>query len=255
MEQTKIPKLIHYVWFGGEKPQSVIDCIDSWKKNLPDYEIKCWNDKNFDVNSVRWVKEAIEMKKWSLASDYIRHYALYTEGGIYMDTDVKVFKSLDEFLHWDFFTSIEYHPNHFERIGINQVDKNGHVIPPNQYVGGYGLLAAMIASKKGLPFIKECMDFFGNRPFIQEDGSLFTKIINPAVMADIATRYGFVYQNKDQLLPGNMMIYNASVFASNTRLRTKDSYSMHFADGSWRDRTLFNEIKYRIRKFFVRVHK
>ena len=73
---------------------------------MPDYQIKEWNESNFDLDSVVWTKEAIQKKKWSLASDYIRYYAIYTEGGIYMDTDVMVYKSLDEFLNFSFFTSI-----------------------------------------------------------------------------------------------------------------------------------------------------
>lgn len=94
-----IPKIIHYVWLGGgAKTPSVKRCIASWHKVMPDYEIKEWNESNFDINSVIWVKEAIQKKKWSLASDYIRHYAIYTEGGIYMDTDVMTYKSFDEFL-------------------------------------------------------------------------------------------------------------------------------------------------------------
>ena len=93
-----------------EIPPPVQDCIDSWKRILPDYTIKRWDETNFDIDSVPWVKEAIQMRKWSLASDYIRHFALYTEGGIYMDTDVKVFRPFDEFLSWDFFSSVEYHP-------------------------------------------------------------------------------------------------------------------------------------------------
>ena len=101
-----IPKKIHYVWLGkGEMTPFIKDCINSWKTIMPDYEIKCWDEDSFDLNSVIWVKEAIEKRKWSLASDYIRHYALYTEGGIYMDTDVKVFKPFDEFLQYDFFSS------------------------------------------------------------------------------------------------------------------------------------------------------
>lgn len=74
-----IPKIIHYVWLGGgAKTPSVKRCIASWHKVMPDYEIKEWNESNFDINSVIWVKEAIQKKKWSLASDYIRHYAIYT---------------------------------------------------------------------------------------------------------------------------------------------------------------------------------
>lgn len=88
---------------GGKKTPSVRRCIDSWRKVMPDYEIKEWNERNFNLNSVVWTKEAILKKKWSLASDYIRHYAIFTEGGIYMDTDVMVYKKFDEFLDKSFF--------------------------------------------------------------------------------------------------------------------------------------------------------
>ena len=85
----EIPRKIHYVWLGSAPlPASVKDCIKSWEKYMPDYSIKCWNEKSFDINSVPWVKEAIQQKMWAFASDYIRLYALYTEGGIYLDTDV-----------------------------------------------------------------------------------------------------------------------------------------------------------------------
>ena len=90
------------------------DCVDSWKRVMPDYEIKCWNEQNFDVNSVVWVKEALENKKWSLASDYIRHYALYTEGGIYMDTDVKVYKKIMQ-------TSNAYYNQALSRAGVRDL--------------------------------------------------------------------------------------------------------------------------------------
>ena len=101
----------------------------SWHKVMPDYEIKEWNESNFDINSVIWVKEAIQKKKWSLASDYIRHYAIYTEGGIYMDTDVMTYKSFDEFLGNSFFTSVEFHPQGFEVVGAKQIDDKGYAIP------------------------------------------------------------------------------------------------------------------------------
>lgn len=114
-----IPKIIHYVWLGGgAKTPSVKRCIASWKKAMPDYQIKEWNESNFDLDSVVWTKEAIQKKKWSLASDYIRHYAIYTEGGIYMDTDVMVYKSFDEFLNFSFFTSVENHPTSFDNSSL-----------------------------------------------------------------------------------------------------------------------------------------
>ena len=93
-------KKIHYCWFGGKKlPKSVEDCIKTWKKFLPDYEIKQWDESNFDVNSFPFVKEAYESKKWAFVSDYVRIYALYNEGGLYLDTDVKILKDPTDVLN------------------------------------------------------------------------------------------------------------------------------------------------------------
>ena len=248
--ESNIPKKIHYVWLGNaSKPRSVIDCINSWKEKMPDYEIKCWDENVFDVNSVPWVKEAISKGKWSLASDYIRHYAIYTEGGIYLDTDVKVFRPFDEFLNWDFFTSVEYHPQIYSSSGRNCVDVDGHALKKGDVVEGCGLLAACFAAKKGNAFVKECLEYFGSRHFVKEDGSLFIDIINPGIMATIATAYGFVYKDEDQLLENNMMIFNSSVFAGNPATRTKQSYCMHFCDGSWRDKSFFERLKWEVKKF------
>ena len=93
-----IPKKIHYCWFSGDKkPVSIERCIESWKRVMPDYEIKEWDGNSFDFDSVLFVKQAIEARKWAFASDYVRLYALHTEGGIYLDSDVEVFKRFDCF--------------------------------------------------------------------------------------------------------------------------------------------------------------
>lgn len=91
-----IPKVIHYCWFGGNPlPEDAKKCIASWKKYLPDYEIKEWNESNFDVNCCPYVKEAYEAKKYAFVSDYARFHVLYQEGGLYFDTDVEVIKNMD----------------------------------------------------------------------------------------------------------------------------------------------------------------
>lgn len=250
---SSIPKKIHYVWLGkGKMPISVKHCINSWREHMPDYEIKCWSEDNFDFDSVDWVKEAIEKRKWSLASDYIRHYALYTEGGIYLDTDVKVFKSFDEFLNWDFFSSVEYYPKIFSTKGKKQLDYNKHALIPNDYIDGLGILAACFGAKKGNLYIKECMDFYSSRHFVKEDGSLFTEIINPGIMATIATKYGFVYDDAEQKLQDNMKIYHSSVFAGDLSTLNANSYCMHYCDGSWRNNSFIHKIKSDIKKIFFR---
>ena len=101
--------------------------MESWRKVMPDYTIKHWSLENFDLASAPlYVQEAVKAKKWAFAADYIRMYALYKEGGIYLDSDVKVLKSFDPFLHHRFFSSMEYHPSQIERLGTMQhIDKEG----------------------------------------------------------------------------------------------------------------------------------
>ena len=101
-----IPKKIHYCWFGGKPmPENGQKCILSWRKWLPDYEIKEWNEDNFDIHINQYCHEAYDNKKWAFVSDVARLYALVTEGGIYMDTDVEVLRSFDDLLENDFFAS------------------------------------------------------------------------------------------------------------------------------------------------------
>ena len=94
-----IPQIIHYCWFGRNPlPKSAIKCIDSWRKYLPDYEIKEWNEENFDVNIIPYTAEAYQAKKYAYVSDYARFWILYQYGGIYFDTDVEVIKSMDDII-------------------------------------------------------------------------------------------------------------------------------------------------------------
>ena len=94
-----IPKVIHYCWFGGNPlPELAIRYIDSWRQRCPDYEIKKWDETNFDVYSCDFVKEAYESKKWAFVSDYARLWIVFNYGGVYLDTDVELVKSLDELL-------------------------------------------------------------------------------------------------------------------------------------------------------------
>ena len=107
-----IPKIIHYCWFGGNPLSDLAQkCIDSWKKYCPDYEIKEWNESNFDLNSCDYVREAYQAKKWAFVTDYVRLYAMVTEGGIYMDTDVEVIRPLDSFLSNRAFSGFEDETN------------------------------------------------------------------------------------------------------------------------------------------------
>lgn len=95
----EIPKVIHYCWFGrGEKSPLMQRCMETWKKYLPDYEIKEWNEDNFDINQNNYIKEAYECKKWAFVSDYVRLAVVYEYGGIYLDTDVEIIRTFEPLL-------------------------------------------------------------------------------------------------------------------------------------------------------------
>ncbi len=103
-----IPKIIHYCWFGrGKLPELAFKCMDTWKKYLPDYQLRLWNEDTFDITSHPYVFEAYQSKKYAFVTDYVRLYALYHFGGIYMDTDVEVIRNLDELLDLPGFSGFE----------------------------------------------------------------------------------------------------------------------------------------------------
>ena len=103
-----IPKIIHYCWFGRNPlPELALRCIESWKKFLPDYEIKEWNEDNFDVNIIPYTAQAYKAKKYAFVSDYARFWILYQYGGVYFDTDVEVIKPMEEFIKQGSFMGCE----------------------------------------------------------------------------------------------------------------------------------------------------
>ncbi|MDR0834540.1 MAG: polysaccharide biosynthesis protein [Candidatus Symbiothrix sp.] len=235
-----IPKTIHYCWLSDEpQPELIRACIESWKKVLPDYEIKKWSMTSFDVHSVRFVKEACEQKKWAFAADYIRLYALYHEGGIYLDTDVFVKKSFDSFLENDCFSSIEYTEHLFkESVAKNLVDTKGHATNDNLIlIPGIAIQAAVLGSVAGNPYIRDCLAYYKDKPFILDNGELNNKNILPNVMAFIAKDYGFQYLNKEQLLKSGVRLYPSYYFAGYPDLEQHNSYAVHCCCGSWRQKS------------------
>ena len=145
-----IPKIIHFCWFSGDEyPSLVKNCIKTWRKKLPDYDIRLWDASSFDFSSVQYVKEALENKKYAFVSDYIRLYALYTYGGVYLDSDVMLFKRFDELHKLEFFTGVEYRSGEETK---------------------YWLEAAIMGSKPKNELIRECMRYYEERPFVKPNG-------------------------------------------------------------------------------------
>ena len=143
IQNNTIPKTIHYCWFGNnDKPTIVKKCIESWEKNLSDYEIIEWNEETFNIECNDFVKEAYEKKMYAFVSDYVRVYALYNYGGIYLDTDVEVNKSFNDLLENDSIWGFE--------------EKN--------YIA-----TSTIGARKGNELIKEFLDEYNGRKFIKND--------------------------------------------------------------------------------------
>lgn len=110
-----IPKIIHLCWISGDPyPEKIQKCVDSWRRVLPDYEIVVWDKARVDSIGARYVNEAVENRKYAFAADFIRFYALYTYGGIYLDSDVEVLKSFDDLLGLRYFIGKENSGNDWE---------------------------------------------------------------------------------------------------------------------------------------------
>ncbi len=232
-----IPKKIHYCWLSGEPfPEKVQECILSWEEKLPDYEIKLWDINSFDVNSVDFVREAISVKKWAFAADYIRLYALYTEGGIYLDSDVFVQKSFDELLNNDFFTAVEYHPECVkEKNTLSLLNEDGSSKKNGEVKPGIGIQAAVIGSIKNHPYLKEVMTWYNENHFILHDGSLNNKIIAPDVLAIFAERFGFKFKNEEQHLKDNMLVLPSNFIAGDLTYDISDNtIALHLSMNGWR---------------------
>lgn len=207
-----IPKIIHYCWFGGNPlPELLVTYIESWKKYCPDYIIKEWNENNFDLSCNAYVKEAYEAKKWAFITDYVRLYAMVTEGGIYMDTDVEVIKSLDGFLHHQAFSGFEDEKN----------------IP-----------TGIMACEKGFPLFEELLHDYDNRHFKLADGS-YDITTNVVTITDACKKHGFLLNNRMQTVDG-FAIYPKDWFCPkdfNTgRINlTDNTHTIHHFSGTWHD--------------------
>lgn len=201
-----IPKIVHFCWLSGDLyPDLVQKCIQSWNDKLPDYEIRLWDKNSFDIHSVPWVEQACEAKKWAFAADYIRLYALYNFGGIYLDSDVEVLKSFDGLLDRPYFFCKEHTPDMIENSLSIEAATMG-CLPKNDFIG-------------------KCLEFYKNQHFINPDGS-FNMITLPTVMAR-------VYQSFKQIEILPMEYFSPKNTRTLAIEKTENTYSIHHFNGSW----------------------
>jgi len=224
-----IPKKIHYCWLSEDDiPFNIQTCINTWKEVMPEYEVILWDKNRFDLKSVLFVEEACKVKKWAFAADYIRAFALYTEGGIYLDSDVRVKKKFDQFLGYDFFTSVLYYSSTIrEKNTLDLLNEDGTSKIPFTHNPGFGIQAAVLGSIKGHPFLEDCLKYYTDKHFILNDRSFNNKIIAPNIYAMIAEKYGFKYKNELQLLNSKMLILPSEIFATNLEDVTDNAYAIH----------------------------
>ncbi len=206
-----IPKIIHYCWF-GKNPLSplTLRCLASWRRFLPDYEIIEWNEGNFPLNLFLFAKEAFENKKYAFVSDVCRLYALKIMGGIYFDTDVEILKSFDTLLFHTAFSGFE----------------------TDEY-----LSTAIIATEKNGVWISQLLDYYHNRHFRNNEGSLETTP-NATIITIMMIKEGFLMNDSYQAKEGYVAFYPQSYFSpmsyrTGSLNLTPDSYCIHHFAKSW----------------------
>ena len=206
-----IPKVIHYCWFGkGPIPEKEKQCIKTWEKFFPGYEMRFWNEENFDFFSCPFAIQAYEQKKYAFVSDYARAKLLYEYGGLYLDTDVKVVKSFTDLLE--------------KAEGIVGFERKA-------FIG-----TAVIACQAKDPCMKELLEYYETHDFIQEDGS-FDNIANVSIMTDIMKERGLMLGGECQIIPG-FEVFNRELFypkkLDETEFRiTDETVAIHMCSNSW----------------------
>lgn len=207
-----IPKIIHYVWMGGkEKPPKIKRCMKTWKKHLKDYKFIEWNEENFDINSNPFVKKMYDQKKWAFVSDYVRAYAIYNYGGIYLDTDVFVIDKLDSLLDDKAFVGFE--------------------APSYPFTAVFG-------AEKEHPLIKDMLDYYEG---LDLEGT-FKDNNTISVSTLLIDKYGCKTGNIEQTLETGIKVYKDDVLCNPSR----NSLTVHVFLGSWLNN---NTLKYKWHEF------
>jgi len=207
-----IPKIIHYCWLSGNPyPEIVQRCIASWRRYLPDYELRLWDSARSPIDANAYVRQAYAKKKYAFVSDYVRLYAIYHEGGIYFDSDVEALRSFDDLLGEPAFLG-------FERCGR---------------VGPW-----LIASEPGNPVIRELLDEYETRMFCDEQGKI-DQTVNTIPTTKLLIEKGLQPKDTIQHLPG-ITVYPERWFCpkdpwTDEVIITPDTYAIHHFTGTWND--------------------
>lgn len=209
-----IPKIIHYCWLSDDPiPDKLKSCMDSWHKILPDYKFVLWDRNRFDINLIPWTKEAFENKKYAFAADYIRLFAVYHYGGIYMDMDVEVVRNLDGLLDKPYFFGLE---------------------------SSGGVEAGIFGAEKHNCYVKKCLDYYIDRSFILSNGKYDIRPL-PSIMYELfSVNWLIKKRNDNNFIDSSQLIYlfppdylTAKSYQTGKICVTDNTYTIHHFAGSW----------------------
>lgn len=214
-----IPRIIHYCWFGGNPlPESARKCIRSWQKYFPDYELREWNESNYDVRKIPYIAQAYDAKRYAFVSDYARFDILYHEGGLYFDTDVQVIRSFDDILRQGAFMGFEIDGPE-ERMGVNP---------------GLG-----IGAEPGMEVYGEILRYYREQTFLRPDG---TPDLETVVLKTTRVLKRFGLRNVAGIQQvGGITVYPRTYFNPRDSITgklelTPDTHSIHWYSMSWMPR-------------------
>lgn len=206
-----IPKKIHYCWFGrSEMPQLAKDCIASWHKYMPDWEYKLWTEENFNVNCTPYTAEAYAARKYAFVSDYVRLWALESEGGVYLDIDFEMYKPFNDLLHHHAFAGFEGSKHQPVMMGV-------------------------CASETGGQWVTEMLEAYHNRHFLKPDGTM-DLTTNVQFITAIMTANGFQQDGTEQDYK-DLHVFPVDYFSphhtTGEYIRTENTYCEHQGLASW----------------------
>lgn len=208
-----IPKIIHFVWVGTQpKPQLFFDCLASWKKFCPDYQIMEWNNDSLSQINNTYVQQAYKNKKWAFVSDYLRLYALEKFGGFYFDSDLEITQNIDKFRNNKFVTGHEM--------------LKGAVFPFTAFMG----------SEPHGHIVKTLLQEYDDIEFVNSDGTLNLTTNTVRVSNLFGNHYGVLppYDGTKEIkLDKDGVIYPWWFFC--TPRENYENYSIHHFNGSWLD--------------------
>jgi len=224
-----IPKTIHYCWFSrNPKPKLAEKCIRSWKKHCPDYQIIEWNEDNFDISACPlYVRQAYEAKKWAFVTDYVRLKVVYEHGGIYLDTDVEIKKSLDGLLQHDAYFGFEDGKHIATGLGFGAIKRH--------------------------PVLREMMGDYEDIPFMKEDGTC-DLLPCPQRNTNNLIQRGLIQDDSWQILKDNILILPSVYlcplsFWSGTGKITDETISVHWFSASWEEENNKLDREQRVKQF------